>query len=221
MTINFDETNYDMLNYILKEFLEKMYKIRLPFFLILLIVLNMSQLFAAKNSPHKNNINTIIPKPQKLYPGNGEFILTNQTRYYSDTSLSKNAIRYLQKHLKQNSGYLLQSAKSSNNVIHFLYKPGKIKKPEAYRLHIEKDQVTIEARDQAGFFYAVVSLMQLMDASIWSQSDLNGGKKTWHIPSCTIEDYPRFTWRGMMLDTSTKLLPHYLYQKVYRPYGTA
>ena len=157
----------------------------------------MSQLIRAEN------INTIIPKPQKFFTGHNKFTLTKQTRYLSNTSLSKNAISYLQKHLKQNSGYLLQAGGSStNNTIHFLYNPGKITKPEAYRIHIEKEQINIEARDEAGFFYAVVSLMQLMDASIWRQRDSNREKKDWHIPSCTIEDYPRFAWRGMMLDTS-------------------
>ena len=148
-------------------------------------------------------MDTIIPKPQKLLPGNGEFLLTKQTRYLSDTPLSKNAIAYLQRQLKQNSGYLLKTGKTSkNNIIRFHYNPGKIKKPEAYRLHINKEKITIEARDKAGFFYAVISLMQLMDPAIWGQSNMNKTRKTWSMPSCTIEDYPRFKWRGMMLDSS-------------------
>ncbi len=151
----------------------------------------------------ENRINIIIPKPQKLLPGNGTFPITKQTRYLSDTSLSKNAIIYLQRHLKQNAGYMLKTGKTlKNNSIYFHYDPVKIKKSEAYRLHIKKEKVTIEARDQAGFFYAIVSLMQLMDPAIWERPGSSRGKKSWHIPSCTIEDYPRFKWRGMMLDTS-------------------
>jgi len=44
--------------------------------------------------------------------------------------------------------------------------------------------------------------MQLMDAKIWSQEKSKEPQKNWKIPACIIEDYPRFKWRGMMLDSS-------------------
>ncbi len=176
-----------------------MYKSKLSsFLLILFMVITIPLLSNAENS-----INVIIPKPQKLLPGNGEFLLTKQTRYLSDTSLSQNAIVYLQRHLKLNAGYQLQKSRASKeNSIHFHYNPGKIKNLEAYRLHIDKEQITVEARDKAGFFYAVVSLMQLMDPAIWGESGSRGRQKSWSVQTCTIEDYPRYKWRGMMLDTS-------------------
>ena len=176
-----------------------MTKSKLSTFFLLLFVLIMLP-------PHlfgQNSINVIIPKPQKNFPGKGKFLLAKQTRYFSNTDLSQNAIAYLQKHLKQNAKYLLRKVKvSKNKGIHFYYNPEKIKKSEGYRLHIEKEKIMIEARDKAGFFYAVVSLMQLMDPSIWEQSVSDRVKKSWSIPSCTIEDHPRFKWRGMMLDAS-------------------
>ncbi len=177
-----------------------MYKSKLsPFLLILLVVITIPLLLAAQN-----NINdVIIPKPQKFLPGNGKFLLTKQTQYFSDTSLSQNAIAYLQRQLKKNAGYLLQRGSASkDHTVRFHYTPGKLKNPEAYRLHIKKKQIIIEARDKAGFFYAVISLMQLMDPAIWRQPGSVKRLKNWSIPSCTIEDYPRYQWRGMMLDSS-------------------
>ena len=166
----------------------------LPFFLLLLIPMFLSA---------GNSINVIIPKPQKIVKQQGNFSLTKESKYYSNTALSKNAITYLQRHLKTNAGYPLKKSNSSKNTqIDFSYKPRNIKKSEAYRLHITKKKITIEARDKAGFFYAVVSLMQLMDPAIWRQSRSGKKQKSWSIPCCTIEDYPRFKWRGMMLDSS-------------------
>ena len=150
-----------------------------------------------------NNIHTIIPKPQKTVVGKGNFIFTKQSSYFSNTSLSKNAINYLQRHLKTNAGYQLQKSQTSQSShINFFYTPKKIKRSEAYRLHIGKSKISIEARDKAGFFYAVVSLMQLMDPSIWRDAHYGRKQKKWSVPCGTIEDYPRFKWRGLMLDSS-------------------
>jgi len=148
-----------------------------------------------------NSSNVIIPKPQKLLQGKGSFLLSRQSNYFSDTSLSKNAIIYLQSHLKNSAGYTVKKSHSAKNTsMVFHYNPKKIKRSEAYRIHITKNKISIEAGDKAGFFYAVISLMQLMDTDIWRVS----GKKhkTWAVPCCSIEDYPRFKWRGMMLDSS-------------------
>jgi len=143
----------------------------------------------------------IIPKPQKLFPGKGVFLLDKNTAYQTDTPLSHSAVAYLQNHLEYNAGYGIQQKKHvAKNIICFRYARGKVKKAEAYILHISPAKIVIEAKDKAGFFYAVISLMQLMEPAIWQTA---GTKHTrWHIPSCTIEDYPRYHWRGMMLDVS-------------------
>ena len=59
--------------------------------------------------------------------------------------------------------------------------------PESYRLTIDEQGIEIRADDPAGFFYAAVSLAQLI-----------AGKE--RIPCCDIEDAPRFGYRGFMLD---------------------
>lgn len=145
----------------------------------------------------------IIPKPQSFLSGNGSFTLNQQSSYYSDTALAKRAVTYLQQHLKRNAGYTLKkngTAKRSDFI--FSYTPNKIKYAEGYRLTVTKKQIHIEAGDKAGFFYAVISLMQMMDAGIWREKPGKKKQKNWNISACQIRDYPRFVWRGMMLDTS-------------------
>ncbi len=149
----------------------------------------------------KTNINTIIPKPQTFKTLEGTFNLTEQTRYVSDTPLSVNASDYLQKQLFLRAGLTLQKSQSTvQNSITFIHNPAL--ENETYTLHISSKEVKIEAGSQAGFFYGVVSLMQLMDADIWGQKRSKEPKSSWSIPACYIEDSPRFKWRGMMLDSS-------------------
>ena len=165
-------------------------------FIVMLSILVPSLLAAG------NDIDVIIPKPQKRIKGHGTFHLNRETLYLSDSSLARNAIHYLQEHLKRNAGYVLQQGRSpAPNSIRFRYDPKKIRRSEAYILNIGKERITIEARDKAGFFYAVISLMQLIDPAIWSERT-HKKQQNWAIPSCIIEDYPRYRWRGMMLDVS-------------------
>ncbi len=157
----------------------------------------------ASSSFAQNTADIIIPKPQSLQIFSGEFLLTDTTTYCSDSVLANNALNYLQAHLKQSSNYTLQkSSCAKENTIHFAYAPHKSNKKEAYRLHIANRSVTITAADEAGFFYGIVSLMQLMDAAIWQTDKAKPSVHSWNLPACSIDDYPRFEWRGMMLDSS-------------------
>lgn len=61
--------------------------------------------------------------------------------------------------------------------------------PEAYSLDITKNKIAVKASRPAGFFYAVQTLRQLIEAS--------DGKS---IPAMKVTDEPRFGWRGFMLD---------------------
>ena len=149
----------------------------------------------------QTDVDIIIPKPQKIESGTGRFILTDTTRYFSQTPLSRNALEYLQEHLKRNAGYTLSEAASpQENTLLFKYN-GELGE-EAYRLQVTAKQITLEAESEAGFFYAVMSLMQLLPAAIWGEESTNPLRAKWPVGACTIEDSPRFRWRGMMLDSS-------------------
>jgi len=68
---------------------------------------------------------------------------------------------------------------------------------EGYRLVVTPERVTIEARDEAGVFYAGATLSQLV------RLHAHSGR----IPSLTIEDFPDFAERGVMLDVSRDKVP--------------
>ena len=69
------------------------------------------------------------------------------------------------------------------------------KQNEAYALEINKDGIFIKARSQAGVFYAYTTLSQLI------------ANYSCDIPYCSIEDKPRFEYRGFMLDVGRYFMP--------------
>jgi hexosaminidase len=74
-------------------------------------------------------------------------------------------------------------------AIRFVRAPGL--PAEAYRLDIAPDGATIRATDDAGLLYGAVTL--------WQLATQPGATS---LPALSIEDAPRFGWRGLMLDSA-------------------
>ena len=69
--------------------------------------------------------------------------------------------------------------------------------PEAYTLEIAKDGVDVQASDLNGFIYACETLKQMLPAAIYGDKPVKAG---WVLPCASIQDQPRFAYRGMHLD---------------------
>ena len=65
---------------------------------------------------------------------------------------------------------------------------------EAYRLDIAPTGVTIAAAQRAGLFYGAMSVWQLA-----TPDEANGAVA---LPAASIEDAPRFAWRGLLVDSA-------------------
>lgn len=63
---------------------------------------------------------------------------------------------------------------------------------EGYRLTVDRREARIEAAGEWGVLRAFATLAQLV------RTDADGS----HLPVLTIEDAPRFSWRGLMIDTA-------------------
>lgn len=72
---------------------------------------------------------------------------------------------------------------------------------EGYQLIVSvNDGVKISANEPAGLFYGAQTLLQLLPPAIESKSTVKN--ISWSVPVVEITDYPRFGWRGLMLDVS-------------------
>ena len=69
---------------------------------------------------------------------------------------------------------------------------------EGYRLKVNASGISLSATTAAGIFYGVQTLLQLFPKEIESKTAI--ANASWKIPFVTIEDHPRFGWRGVMLD---------------------
>ncbi len=71
---------------------------------------------------------------------------------------------------------------------------------EAYQLEVTKNLVTVKASALRGLNYAVQTLKQMLPAEVFSKTAVAG--KNWTIPCVTVNDAPRFGYRGLMLDVA-------------------
>ena len=71
---------------------------------------------------------------------------------------------------------------------------------EGYELSVYPDTVVIRAPGQGGIFYGIQSFLQALPPQVLSPQPVYG--IAWTSPCFYVQDQPRFSWRGMMLDVS-------------------
>lgn len=146
----------------------------------------------------------IIPLPQKMETEPGVFKLTPGTHIAADSASGETA-RILAVRLRTATGYPFgiigaESSGTRGNILLTTNHADQDLGPEGYALTAMKGSVVIRASTQAGLFYGVQTLLQLLPPEIFSS---NVVKDThWQMPCVRIEDWPSFKWRGLMLDVS-------------------
>ena len=76
---------------------------------------------------------------------------------------------------------------------------------EGYTLEVTPRRTLIRAVRPAGLFYGIQTLRQLLPPSIFSKAKAEG--VTWRLPCVRITDYPRFKWRGLLVDPARHFIP--------------
>ena len=69
--------------------------------------------------------------------------------------------------------------------------------PEEYKIEVASRAVKVTAADHNGFLYAIATLRQMLPTEVFAGQQVKGSVT---IPCCTIQDKPRFGYRGIMLD---------------------
>ena len=150
--------------------------IRYLFFLLLLLSCQDKQIVVSNP--------TIIPKPVKMILNEGFYNWSSNAQIISD-SLFVSQKKYFQKL------FSIQDVKEKNTIY---FKKNNLLLKEEYFLKISENQITIEASLPNGIMHGIQSLRQIVPINE------NISSKKISINCLEIHDFPRFKWRGLLLD---------------------
>jgi len=151
----------------------------------------------------------LVPLPSKVTTGRGSFTLTASTPIVADAALRAQG-RQLASALGPATSFDLPvrsgPAPAAPHIALRIQKPlESTLGGEGYRLNVTPRAVTIVAAAPAGVFYGMQTLRQLLPTAIFRDAAVKG--VTWQVPVVTIEDVPRFRWRGAHLDVARHFQP--------------
>ena len=146
---------------------------------------------------------SVVPCPVQMVPGTGNFLFSGSTVLRVENAEQARVARNFVNLFTRAAGFtpVLKTGKGKGDVC-FVTDP--LLKSEAYRLSVSPEQISIEASDAKGFFYALQTIRQLLPPDIENSRTVNA---MWTVPCLTIQDEPRFGYRGLMLDVSRFFIP--------------
>jgi len=164
--------------------------------LILIMVAFCNNVFA------QNNIN-LMPFPQNVIKNEGQLIVSsNWNMYYKGEYrlMIQEAMGRFVNRFKNASSKKLQIIDKAENINIQINKITindlGIDNKEGYKLNIDSS-IIINAATAEGILYALESLNQLL--SVY--------KEGVGFPKVSIQDYPTYAWRGMMVDVARHFIP--------------
>jgi hexosaminidase len=143
----------------------------------------------------------VIPAPHEIVPGEGAFVVEPTTPVTFDTNSEIERIAgYFATLVSRTGGPQLDVVSASTHTtrpdIRFqLAASGGVPDAEGYSLRVSPQRIVISAGTPRGLFYGAVTLWQLITPQA-------GDRHHIRIAALTINDRPRFAWRGLLLDVA-------------------
>ena len=151
-----------------------------------------STLLLIGNSCSERKEIDVIPMPRSVEYHSGNFTISPETKFYTNLSAeSRQALTDYLEGTSLGSVPFAESATGNKGIELNLCDSSIVTGNEAYRIEIDKKGVRLSANTETGIFYGLQTLLQLLN---------NGDNKT--LPALTINDSPRFPYRGLHLDVS-------------------
>ncbi|MCE9334686.1 beta-N-acetylhexosaminidase [Bacteroides fragilis] len=160
----------------------------------------------------KGNLD-VIPQPQEivLVRDTTPFIIDRSTTivYPATNEKMHRTADFLATFIKEMTGTEVRVSdkeKSSNAII--LAVDSTMGHPEGYKLQITPEKVLLTGGSEAGVFYGIQTIHKALPI-------LKDGKVAAALPAGTVTDFPRFRYRGFMIDVGRHFFPvSYLKQMI-------
>ena len=160
----------------------------------------------------KGNLD-VIPQPQEIVLARDTtpFIIDRSTTivYPATNEKMHRTADFLATFIKEMTGTEVRVSdkeKSSNAII--LAVDSTMGHPEGYKLQITPEKVLLTGGSEAGVFYGIQTIHKALPI-------LNDGKVEAALPAGTVTDFPRFRYRGFMIDVGRHFFPvSYLKQMI-------
>jgi hexosaminidase len=130
----------------------------------------------------------------------GSFVVDEQTTVCA-TGAARDAAEHLRAVVAVTQGLDLKTQGCARAGITLSLSPSApVPHAEGYSLDVSASGVRVEARSEAGLYYGAMTTAQLLSAGAKYGEPVR-------LQGLRIEDFPRFRWRGLMLDPARHFLP--------------
>lgn len=151
-------------------------------------------------------LDAIVPLPARLEPAptRAPVRIDATTPVDACGDEAQNVARYFVDLVQRTRGFALAvdcAAKKPAAGIRFVFHEGRDAYTGWYWLKADAGVVEVSSGSDAGLFYGAVSLWQLLTAQPGDTSSST------HIAAGTLTDWPRYRWRGLMLDSARHYQP--------------
>jgi alpha-N-acetylglucosaminidase len=156
-----------------------------------------------------NQTISIIPLPVSVERGEGSFAITQSTQVIAGDDTATETATLIEV-LAPAMGFRLnvvKEATAASDGIRLGTDPALKERlgEEGYELEVTPEKIAIRAAKPAGLFYGVQTLRQLLPPVIYGREKVDGIE--WTVPCVRITDYPRFQWRGLLIDPARHFIP--------------
>lgn len=152
---------------------------------------------------------TLLPVPQHIVLQEGKFRLTEDFTATIECPVEQRTYRATTRFLRRLAGrtglffpqdYITPESESDTAQLYIrVTRQGVLKlgEDESYSLSVNRERIYLKSETDIGALRGLETLLQLLTAD----------KKGYFFPALTIEDAPRFPWRGLLIDVSRHFMP--------------